>query len=169
MFLTVMAVAAQALTPPVFPPPPMTVETHRDSITDRVSAYATLRQGDDRLVVGCDRLGGDIKVTVHTERWMVRGALFYGYRTFIYRFDRDRPRRLLSRPDDRSATLKMNRRIVPFLRSMAQSNELVVRMRDVEKNWFDTNFRLVNTGPVLNQLLTTCRRPDLAQRVFGEA
>ena len=163
MFLMALALAAPAL-----PPQPMTVEVHQDAITDRVSAYATLREGDNRLVVGCDRAGGDIKVTVHSSRWLVRGALFYGHRNFTYRFDRERPRRLLWVPDDRSASLVMNRRVLPFLQAMAASNQVVIRMRDVEKNWFDTTFRLADTRPALTRLFEACGRTDIAQRVLGE-
>ena len=163
MFLMALALAA-----PTLPPQPMTVEIHQDAITDRVSAFATLREGDDRLVVGCDRAGGDIKVTVHSSRWLVRGALFYGHRNFTYRFDRERPRRLLWVPDDRSASLVMNRRVVPFLQAMTASNQVVIRMRDVEKNWFDTTFRLVEARPALTRLFEACARPDMARRVLGE-
>ena len=163
MLLMALALAVQAL-----PPLPMTVETHQDAITDRVSAFATLRDGDNRLVVGCDRAGGDIKVTVHTGRWLVRGALFHGHRNFTYRFDRERPRRLLWVPNDRSASLVMNRRVVPFLQALANSSRVVIRMRDVEKNWFDTPFRLAGTRPALNRLFDSCRRPDLAERVLSQ-
>ncbi|HET9428806.1 MAG TPA: hypothetical protein VFO69_10650 [Allosphingosinicella sp.] len=164
MFLIAFALAAPAL-----PPQPMTVETFQDAITDRISAYATLRDGDSRLVVGCDRAGGDIKISVHSDRWLVRGALFHGHRNFIHRFDRDRPRRQLWIPDHRSATLVKDRRILPFLRGMASSGHVVIRMRDVEDRWYDTSFRLTNVRPALVQVLQTCRRPDIAERALGEA
>ena len=63
MFLIAFALAAPAL-----PPQPMTVAIVQDAITDRISAYATLRDGDSRLVIGCDRAGGDIRVTLHSDR-----------------------------------------------------------------------------------------------------
>ena len=164
MFLIAFALAAPAL-----PPQPMTVAIVQDAITDRISAYATLRDGDSRLVIGCDRAGGDIRVTVHSDRWLVRGALFYGHRNFTHRFDRNRPRRQLWIPDDRSATLVKDRRVTPFLRAMANSSQLVVRMRDVEDHWFDTRFRLNQVRPALDQVLQACRRQDIAERVLGEA
>lgn len=164
MFLVALALAAQAL-----PPQPMTVDSFQDAITDRISAYATIRDGDARLVVGCDRAGDDIKITVHTDRWLVRGALFYGMRNFTYRFDRNRPRRQLWIPEDRSARLVKERRILPFLRQLVESERVVVRMRDVEDHWFDTTFRLENVRPALEQMFQACRRPDIAARVLAEA
>ena len=164
MFLMALILAAQAL-----PPEPMKVEVFRDAITDKVSAFASLRDGDARLVVGCDEAGDDVRVTVHTDRWLVRGALFYGYRSFTYRFDQNRPRRILWIPEDQSATLERRRRIVPFLRELASAEKLVVRMRDVEDRWFDTTFRLENVGPALQDVISACQREDLAQQVFGEA
>ena len=164
MFLMALALAAPAL-----PPQPMTVQTFQDAITDRISAHATLRDGDSRLVIGCDRAGGDIKVTVHSSRWLVRGALFYGHRNFVHRFDRDRPRRQLWIPDERSASLVKERRVLPFLRGLTNSQQVVVRMRDVEDNWFDTVFRLADVRPALDQVLRACNRPDIAERVLGEA
>jgi hypothetical protein len=163
MYLMALALAAQDL-----PPQPMNVETFQDAITDKVSAFATLRDGDARLVVGCDKAGEDMRVTVHTDRWLVRGALFYGYRSFTYRLDQNRPRRPYWIPGDRSATLVARRRIVPFLRELAAARRLVVRMRDVEDNWFDTTFRLENVRPALEQVMAVCQRPDIARRVFGE-
>ena len=162
-----MFFVALALAVPALPPQPMTVETFRDAITDRISAYATLRGDDSRLVVGCDRAGGDIKVTVHSDRWLVRGALFHGHRNFTSRFDQQRPRRLLWVPDHRSASLVKNRRVLPFLREMATASQVVVRMRDVEDRWFDTTFRLAQVRPALGQIFEACRRPDIAERVLG--
>jgi hypothetical protein len=163
MFLMALALAAQDL-----PPQPMTVEVNQDPITDRISAFATLRDGDARLVVGCDKAGDDLRITVHTDRWLVRGALFYGYRNFTYRFDRNRPRKQLWIPNDRSATLERRRRIVPFLRQLATAERLVVRMRDVEDRWFDTTFRLQNVRPALDQVMAACGRQDISGRVLGE-
>jgi len=164
MFLMALALAAQAL-----PQQPMTVDVIRDPITDEISAFATLRSGDAKLVVGCNEAGDDLRVTVHTERWLVRGALFHGFRNFTYRFDDNRPRRLLWIPNDRSATLERRRRILPFLRQLAVAEKLVVRMRDVEDRWFDTTFRLHNVRPALEQVLAACRRPGIAGQVLGPA
>ncbi len=162
MFLLALAVTVTPL-----PPTPMTMESFQDAITDRVSAQAVIREGDTRLSVGCEQAGGEVKVTVFSNRWLVRGALFYGRRNFIYRFDQQRPERRLWVPDDRSASLVSKRRIVPFLRAMTESNALVIRMRDVEDRWFDTRFRLVGARPALAQLFEACRRPDLAERILG--
>jgi hypothetical protein len=164
-----MFVMALALAASVLPPQPMAVETYQDAITDRISAAAILRDGDSRLVVGCNHAGGDIRVTVHTDRWLVRGALFHGMRNFTYRFDRERPRRLLWVPDDRSASLVKERRIIPFLRELASARQVVIRARDVEDRWFDTTLRLENVRPALQQMLEACGRTDLAGRVLDQS
>ena len=150
-------------------PYPMAVETHQDAITDRISARAVLHGDEGRLEIGCGRTGGDIEVEVHSDRWLVRGALFHGHRNFIYRFDQHRPVRKLWIPEERSARLVMNRRVVPFLRALVGADRLVVRMEDVEKNMFDTAFAIAGARPALDQLFAICARPDLARRVFGEA
>ena len=164
MFLFALMLAAMDL-----PASPMTVERFQDAITDQVSAQAVLREGDRRLVISCDRPGGDIKVSVFTGRWLVRAPLFYGHRNFIYRFDRERAQRRLWVPGDRSASLVARRRVIPFLQAMAVSNHVVIRMRDVEDRWFDTTFRLVEVRPALGQLFAACQRADLSERVLNAA
>ncbi|MGZ8997720.1 MAG: hypothetical protein ACXW2T_02585 [Allosphingosinicella sp.] len=162
MFLLALALAATTL-----PPSPMTVERFQDAITDRASAQAVLREGGSRLVVGCEQAGGDIKVSVYSDRWLVRGALFSGHRNFIYRFDQLRAERRLWVPGDRSASLVTKRRVGPFLRAMAESSQVVIRMRDVEDRWFDTRFRLAEVRPALLRLFEACQRPDMSERVLG--
>ncbi len=51
MLLIALALVAQSAPAPL----PMTIEMRQDAITDRISAWATLRDGDNRLVIGCER------------------------------------------------------------------------------------------------------------------
>jgi len=152
MFL--MALTIMASEPP---PRPMTVEVVRDPITDAVRADATLRDDGNRLVVSCDPAEYDgPRIRVHSRRWLGRGHLFSGHRPVIYRFDNQRPRRMLWDIEDRRATLSRGRRVAAFLNELQTAQRLVIRARDVENRRFDMIFRLKDVAPALGQALAAC-------------
>jgi len=153
MFL--MALALIATDPP---PRPAAVEVVRDLITDEVRAYATVRDGGDRLVVSC--APGDYdgaRVAFHSRRWLARGNLFTGERPVVYRFDNLPPRRMMWDVNDRRGLLTGNSRVAAFLSGLVGSERLVIRARDIENRRFDMVFRLVDVAPALRHALAACR------------
>ena len=160
MFL--MALALEALQPPARP---MEVEVIRDPITDEIRAFATLRDGGERLVVSCEpsKYSGP-RVSFHARRWLSRGNVFTGERPVTFRFD-DRPaRRMMWDINDRRGMLSGSSRIGPFLSALASSDKLVIRTRDIENHRYDLTFRLTGVRPAVDQALAACAesppRPD---------
>jgi hypothetical protein len=152
MFL--MALTIAAATPP---PRPMEVDVVRDPITDHVRAYATVREGGDRLVVSCDSSSRDgPRVTFHGRRWLASGNLLTGDRPVTYRFDDHPPRRRMWDLDDRRGTLTARARVGSFLAWLMASRKLVIRTRDIENHRYDMTFRLVDVRPAIEQALTAC-------------
>ena len=139
------------------PPRPMTVEVVRDPITDAVRAHAVVREDGNRLMVICDPAEHDgPRISVHSRRWFSRGHLFSGDRPLIYRFDNQRPHRMMWDIKDRRATLSRGRRVAAFLRDLETAQRLVIRGRDIENRRFDMIFRLKDVGPAVAQALAAC-------------
>lgn len=152
MFLLALTIMASDL-----PPRPMTVEVVRDPITDAVRAEAALRDDGNRLVVSCDPAEYDgPRVSIHSRRWLGGGNFLSGHGPIIYRFDGQRPRRMLWSIDDRRATLSRGRRVAAFLRDLQTAQRLVIRARDIENRRFDMVFRLKDVAPALGQALAAC-------------
>ena len=150
MALTLMAVELAAR--------PMDVEVVRDLITDEVRAYATIREGRDRLVVSCAPAEYDgARVAFHSHRWLARGNIFTGGRPVTYRFDNLPPRRMMWDVNDRRGLLTGNSRVAAFLSGLVGSERLVIRARDIENRRFDMVFRLVDVAPALRHALAACR------------
>ena len=155
MALTLMAVE--------LPARPMDVEVVRDLITDEVRAYATIREGGDRLVVSCAPAEyGGAHVAFHSRRWLARGNMFTGGRPVTYRFDDLPPRRMMWDVNDRRGRLGGDR-AAAFLGDLATARQLVIRARDIENQEFDLVFRLEGVQPAVDHALTACaaaaRRP----------
>jgi hypothetical protein len=152
MFL--MALTMVAVEPP---PRPMEVEMVRDPITDHVRAYATIREGGDRLVVSCDSSTYDgPRVTFHARHWLARGNLLSGDRSVTWRFDDHPPRRRMWNVGDRRAVLTDRARVTSFLAWMMASRKLAIRTRDIENHRYDITFRLVDVRPAIEQALAAC-------------
>ncbi len=135
----------------------MEVEVIRDPITDHVRAYATIREGRDRLVVSCESSErGRIEIAVHSERWLARGNIWTGYRAVTHRFDAERPRRMMWDIDDRHATLRGRSRVDTFLAHLMAAQRLVIRTRDIENHRLDLAFRLVGVRPAVEEAIGTC-------------
>ncbi|HEX8641899.1 MAG TPA: hypothetical protein VF704_12205 [Allosphingosinicella sp.] len=152
MLLTALTLLAAQL-----PPQPMTVTVGRDLINDRVRYSATLLQGGNRLVVGCEPANDDGPYVVfHSRRWLARGHLLSGRRKLTYRFDNQAPRRMFWEIDDRRAELERDRRVDAFVRDIQTARRLVIRARDMEERRFDTVFDLRGAGPAVSQVLRSC-------------
>lgn len=149
-------------------PRPMEVGTVRDPITDDVRVQATLRDQDRRLTLACDPHDFEfIRVTFTSNRWLVRGNLITRARPLIYRFDDNRPVRLLWNVRDREARLSGRGRVRDFLQRFIDADELVIRTRDVESTRILLRFRIVGGREAVDQLLRACGENELRDRIFN--
>lgn len=161
-----VALASAAIETP--PPRPMSVEVARDTISDRVSATATLRDGQQRLTLSCDPDEHDfIRVRFTSNRWLVYGNFITGERPLYYRFDDMPPRRLIWILEDRTGRLGGRHRVTEFLQGLIAGHVLVFRTRDVESHPFDLTFRLVGVRAAVDQLLTLCGESAARDRLFA--
>jgi hypothetical protein len=162
------SMAWAAIDPP--PPRPMSVEVERDTINDRVTATATLRDGSQRLTLSCNPDDYDfVRVAFSSNRWLVFGNFITGERPLVYRFDDMPPRRLIWEVKDRSGRLAGRRRVTEFLRGLIDGQVLIFRTRDVEGHAFDLTFRLVGARAAVAQLLEICGETRVRDRLLGPA
>lgn len=163
--------AAPDTPPDPYEPPlprPMALETVRDPITDDLRVQATLLDRGQRLTIACDPRDFEfIRVTFSSNRWLVRGNLITRERPLIYRFDDNRPRRLIWIMKDREARLGGRSRVSEFLEGLIDADELVFRTRDVESNRILLRYRIVGAREAVDRLLRQCGENDLHQRLFG--
>jgi hypothetical protein len=147
----------------------MTMEVVRDPITDQVSADAILRDAGQRLSVSCDPAHyRGLRVSFSSMHWLARGNVLTGERAIVYRFDDQRPRRLLWQVGSRSGHIGDRRgRVAPFLRALIGAQRLVLRTRDVEERPFDLTFRIVGARPAIARLLEACGESELKDSLFG--
>jgi hypothetical protein len=149
-------------------PRAMAVETVRDPITDDLRVQATLRDQDRRLTLACDPHDFEfIRVTFTSNRWLVRGNFITRERALIYRFDDNRPVRLIWIVKDREARLAGRNRVGDFLRGFIDADEVVFRTRDVETNRILLRFRIVGAREAVDQLLRACGETELRDRIFN--
>jgi hypothetical protein len=149
-------------------PRPMAVETVRDPITDDLRVQTTLRDQSQRLTLACDPHDFEfIRVTFTSNRWLVRGNVITRERPLIYRFDDNRPVRLIWIVKDREARLAGRSRVGDFLQGFIDADEVVFRTRDVESNRILLRFRVVGAREAVDQLLRQCGEHELHQRLFG--
>ena len=152
--MLLVALALLAVDPPVRP---MEVEVVRDAITDEVRAFATVRDGGNRLVVSCNPARFDgAQVTFHARRWLARGNVFTGERGITFRFDSLPPQRSMWDVEDRQARLSSRRRAESFLGHLMTAERVVIRARDIEDHIFDMAFRLQDVRPAVEQALAAC-------------
>jgi hypothetical protein len=143
---------------------PMTVEIVRDAITDRVSATATLRSGDDRLEVGCDPYAPRRAwVRLRSYRWFRDGNTFNGNRAFDHRFDDQPARRLQWSVRERSALLVGRGRVNTFVRQLAAADRLVIRAPGPEGRRYDILFEIEGAAEAINRALDACGDPLLRE------
>jgi len=165
MFLTALALAAAE--PPAPPPRPMRVEITRDSISDDLAATAILLDRGSKLTLACepDDYEG-VRVIFTSRHWLAGSSLFTGERPLIYRFDEERPRRLVWIMRDRGARLAGRDRVTGFLRGLLTAEQLLFRTRDIEDRPVDVTFRLVGVRPAVEQLLEACGEQRMRRRLF---
>lgn len=166
MFLIALALAAAE--PPSPPPRPMRVEVTRDTISDDLTATATLLDRGARLMLTCepDDYEG-VRVIFSSQHWLAGNSFFTGERPLLYRFDEEPPRRLIWIMRDRGARLSGRKRVTEFLRGLIVADHLLFRTRDVEDRPVDINFRLVGARPAVEQLLDACGERRIRRRLFG--
>lgn len=149
-----MALALSAIEPP---PRPMEVEVVRDPITDEIRAYATVREGGNRLVVSCAPADYDgPRITFHSRRWLARGNMFTGERRITYRFDDLPPVRWTWDVEHRRGRIGDDDKVNAFLRDLMTAERLVIRVRDIEYHVYDLTFRLVDVRPAVERALAAC-------------
>ena len=138
-------------------PQPMVVEVVRDAMTDQVRAFATLRQGGDRLVVSCDpaRFAG-ARIEFHSRRWLLPGTFAWFDAPLRYRFDDNPPQQMMWRIRHRHAALYRERRATAFIGELLSARRLAIRTRDIENRRFDTVFTLPETRPAIEQAMAAC-------------
>jgi len=165
MFLTALALAAQAAGPFDPPPAPMRVTVSRDAMTDRATAMAILQDRDAKLEIMCDphRYDG-YRVRFSSNRWLVRNDFFQGERPIRYRFDDQRPVRHMWVTDRRSATLYSRSRSAWIVHPLHTAERLVFRTRDVEDHRYDVQFRIVGGAEAMRELEAACAATAPARR-----
>lgn len=166
MFL--IALALQAAEPPSPPPRPMRIEVTRDTISDDVTATAVLQDSGAKLTLTCepDDYEG-VRVIFTSQHWLAGNSLLTGERPLIYRFDEERPVRLVWIMRDRGARLAGRTRVSRFLRGLIDAERLLFRSRDIEDRPVDVAFRVVGARPAVEQLLAACGEQRMRRRLFG--
>lgn len=141
---------------------PMTSEVTYDRLTDRVSATATLRSGDDRLEVGCEPYAPRRAwVRLRSYRWFRDGNAFNGNIVFGHRFDDQPARRLGWSVRERSALLVGRGRVSTFVRQLVAANRLVIRAPGPEGRRYDILFEIEGAADAVNRALDACGDPLL--------
>lgn len=167
MFLLALALAAAE--PPSPPPRPMRVEIARDSISDDVTATATLLDRGAKLTLACDPDDyRGIRVVFTSRHWMAGSSIGTGERALLYRFDENPPVRLVWVMRDRGARLAGRERVTRFLRGLIGSEQLLFRSRNIEDRRIDIVFRLVGARPAVEQLLDACGEQRLRRQLFPD-
>ena len=166
MFLIALALAAAE--PPSPPPRPMRVEVTRDTISDDITATATLQDRGAKLTLTCepDDYEG-VRVIFASQHWLAGSSFFTGERPLLYRFDEERPVRLIWIMRDRGARLAGRQRVTRFLRGLIAAEGLLFRTRDIEDRPVDIAFRIVGARPAVEQLLAACGEQRMRRRLFG--
>jgi hypothetical protein len=166
MFLIALALAAAE--PPSPPPRPMRVEVTRDTISDDVTATATLQDGGAKLTLTCepDDYEG-VRVIFSAQHWLARSSILTGERPLVYRFDEESPVRRVWIMRDRGARLGGRDTVVRFLRGLIAAERLLFRTRDIEDRPVDIAFRIVGARPAVEQLLEVCGEQRMRRRLFG--
>ena len=145
---------------------PMTAEIVRDPLTDRVSATATLRSGDDRLDIGCTpHEPRRAWVRLRSHRWYRAGNAFNGNIRFDHRFDQEPARRLQWSVRERAAMLVGRARVRTFVIKLINARRLVIRAPGPEHRRYDIVFAIDGAAEAINQAFDACgdpllRRPD---------
>lgn len=166
MFL--LALALVAAEPPSPPPRPMRVEITRDTISDDVTAVATLQDGRAKLTLACDPDDYEgVRVVFTSDHWLAGNSFFTGERPLLYRFDEEHPVRLVWIMRDRGARLAGRDRVTRFLRGLITAERLLFRTRDIEDRPVDVAFRIVGARPAVQQLLEACGEQRMRRRLFG--
>ena len=138
----------------------MTVDVNRDRLTDRVSAVATLRSGDDRLDVGCTpHEPRRVWVRLRSHRWFRGGDPIDGNISFRYRFDDRRARRLILSVRERTAMLVGRGRVQRFVRELIGARQLIVRAPGPERRRYDIVFEIDGAREAIGQALEACGDP----------
>lgn len=139
---------------------PMTVDVAYDRVTDRVSAVATLRSGDDRLDFGCTPYEPRrVWVRLRSHRWFRGGDPIDGNISFRIRFD-DRPdRRLRMSVRDRTAMLVGRGRVQHFVRELIGARQLIIRARGPERRRYDLTFEIDGARAAIDRALEACGDP----------
>lgn len=143
---------------------PMMAEIVNDPITDEVRAVAIIRTPDHRLEVGCaPRQVRRIWVRLVSNRYFYPGNIFNHHIPFTHRFDDQRPRRMMWRVDERSATLVGRDRVDPFILQLLAADQLVVRARGPERQRQDLVFEIDGAREAIGEALRACN-DDLLTR-----
>jgi len=163
-----IALALSAAEPPSPPPRPMRVEVTRDTISDDITATAILQDRDAKLTLTCepDDYEG-VRVIFSSQHWLAQNSFFTGERPLLYRFDEERPVRLVWIMRDRGARLAGRQRVTKFLRGLIAAERLLFRTRDIEDRPVDIAFRIVGARPAVEQLLAACGEQRMRRRLFG--
>lgn len=139
---------------------PMTVEIRQDPISDEIRASAIIREDGNRLMVTCQTVDEEARISFHSRLWLARGHFLSGKRRITYRFDREPPMRSFWEVGDRRATLSDGRRVANFIQGLYSADRLVIRARDIENRPFNAIFRIKGARPAIEQALATCQQPS---------
>jgi len=136
---------------------PVQLEVTRDRLTDRISAFATVRGDRAMLAIGCDpREYRGVRVTLRSRYWLAPENLITNARSFPYRFDRRPARRGRWSTDGRTGWIKSRAVTRNFIWWARSSREVVVRAVDVEGRHIDLVFPLAGAGPAIDRALAIC-------------
>ena len=168
MHMFLFALALQAAEPVAPPPRPMRVEVTRDTISDDVTASAILQDMDAKLTLTCepDDYEG-VRVVFTSRHWLAGDSIGTRERPLLYRFDEERPVRLIWIMRERGARLAGRSRVTPFLRGLIEAERLLFRSRDIENRPVDITFRIVGARPAVERLLAACGEQRTRRRLFG--
>ena len=141
----------------------------RDTISDDVSATATLQDGGAKLMLTCDPDDYEgVRIIFTSQHWMAGNSIFTGERPLLYRFDELPPVHRVWIMRDRGARLAGRTRVTNFLRGLLGAERLLFRSRTIEDRPVDISFRIVGARPAVEQLLAACGEQRLRRRLFGE-
>jgi hypothetical protein len=138
---------------------PVALEVTRDRISDRVSAFATIRGDRGMLAIGCEpRNYRGVRVTLRSRYFLARENVVTGARSFPIRFDRDPARPGRWTTTGRQGWLRGGTATRAFIARARGAREVAVRAVDVEGRELDLVFPLAGAQGTINQALAICAR-----------
>lgn len=130
----------------------------RDAITDKQRTFVGLAAGNDTLRIGCDADFATNRVVVQlvTDEFLGSYGLLNGLHPLTYRFNSTPPVTFDWHIRDRTALISERKPVAAFLRSMANSSKVVMRLRRQSGEEIDKEFKFREASAAINRVVERC-------------